>query len=222
VSKSFIAVSNAILAIVLVCAPAKAAPAGAASSPLGFVVGVENSNVAGGASMGGATIYDGDRLRTQEHETMRVRIGGGQILLRQNTAADVHALPNGFSASLASGTVVASSAAGQTFQIVADGVTIRPANAQAASGQIAMIGAKELVLTGIHGTLEVNMGGELKTVEAGSSYRLEVESEESGPDGQVPVGAARKHRHYLLYVVPTVAVVASLVIWRALVSPCLP
>jgi hypothetical protein len=101
-------------------------------------------------------------------------------------------------------------------------VTIRPANAQATSGQIAMIGAKELVLTGIRGTLEVNMGGELKTVEAGSSYRLEVESEESGPDGQVPVGAARKHRRYLWYVAPTVAVVAVVVIWRALVSPCLP
>ncbi len=221
-SKLFAAVLIAVLSAVLIASPTMAAPANAVASPLGFVLLVENPGVIGGATIGGATIYDGDRLRTQERETMRIRIGAGQIFLRQNTAAHVYALPNGYSASLDNGTIVASSGEGQTFQIVADGVTIHPANAQAASGQIAMIGANQLILTGIRGTLEVEMGGKVNTVEAGNSYRLEVESEDQGQDQQPPRPMARGRRNYLWIVVPAVAAVTGYVIWRALVSPCTP
>jgi hypothetical protein len=203
------------------------APVIAASSPsvpLGVVMASENSNVGAGVTTGGATIYDGDRLKTAENSTLRVRLGSGQMVLRQNTIIDVHALLNGFSANLGSGTVVVSSPAGQTFQLIADGATIRPANAQAASGQISMISETELILTGTRGTLEVTMGDEVKTVEAGSSYRLEVESEESGPgpagQGQRPHATGR--RRFLWIFLPAIGIVTGIVIWRALESPTAP
>jgi hypothetical protein len=197
-----------------------AAPASSPSAPLGVVVAAENANVGAGVTTSGATIYDGDHLQTPANSSLRVRFGLGQMVLRQNTAADVHAFPNGFSANLNNGTVVVSSAEGQTFQVIADGATVRPANAQPTSGQITMISANELILTSNRGTLEVTMGDEVKTVEAGSSYRMEVESEDPGPNPQAPHATARNH--FLWIAIPVVAAVTAVVVWRALVSPTAP
>ena len=212
------------LSIALVEVPVMAAPASSPSAPLGVVVASENSNVGAGVTTSGATIYDGDLLKTQPNSTLRVRLGSGQMVLRQSTSANVHTFPNGFSADLNEGTVVVSSPAGQTFQLIADGVTIRPANAQATTGQISMISPTELVLTGTRGTLEVTMGDEVKTVEAGSAYRLEVETEDAGPGpagaGQQPHPTAR--RRFLWFLIPAVGVVTGIIIWRALVSPTNP
>jgi hypothetical protein len=220
----FTVVLIATMSIMLIEAPVMAAPAGSPSVPLGVVMAAENSNVGASVPTSGATIYDGDRLQSPANSTLRVRLGSGQLVLRQNTTAVVHSLPNGFSANLGTGTVVVSSPAGQTFELIADGATIRPANAQAATGQISMISATELVLTGTRGTLEVTMGDEVKTVEAGSSYRLEVESEESGPgpagQGQRPHATGR--RRFLWIFLPAVGAVTGIVIWRALCSPDSP
>jgi len=222
VRKLFTTFVIASLSLVLLNATVMAAPASSPSAPLGVVVAAENANVGAGVTTSGATIYDGDRLQTQANSTLRVRFGAEQIVLRQNTDAEVHSFPNGFSTNLYAGSMVVSSAAGQTFQLVADGATVRPANAQPASGQITVISSKELVLTGTRGTLEVSMGDEVKTVEAGSTYRLEVEAEDSGPgpNPQAPHPTARNH--FLWIAIPAIAAATAVVIWRATVSPSHP
>jgi hypothetical protein len=217
----FTAVLFAALTVLLLQAPALAAPGSSPSAPLGVVVSAENSNYGAAVTTSGSTVYDGDRLKTLPNATLRVRLGSGQLVLRQGTIADVHAIPNGFSASLGEGTVVASSPEGQTFQLFADGATVHPANAQATSGQISMISPNELILTGIRGTLEVSMGDEVKTVEAGSSYRLEVEADEAEPDSQGAPHPTGRNR-FLLILIPAIAAVAGIIIWRALVSPTAP
>jgi len=214
------AVLIATLSLVMIEAPVMAAPASSPSAPLGVVIAAENANVGAGVTTSGATIYDGDRLQTPANSTLRVRFGSGQMLLRQNSTADVHAFPNGFAANLASGTVVVSSAEGQTFQLIADGATVRPANAQSTSGQVSMISPTELVLTSTRGTLEVTMGDEVKTVEAGSSYRMEVETEDPAANPQAPHPTARNR--FLWIAIPVVAAVTGVVIWRALISPSNP
>ena len=218
----FTAFLIAALSLVLIEAPVMAAPATSPSAPLGVVVSAENANVGAGVTTSGATIYDGDRLQTPSNSTLRVRLGAGQMVLRQNTTADVHALSNGFSANLDYGTVILSSAEGQTFQLIADGATVRPANSEPTSGQVAMISPKELVLTSTRGTLEVTMGDEVKTVEAGSSYRLEVESEDPGPGPNPQSPHATARNRFLWIAIPVVAAVTAVVIWRALVSPTAP
>jgi hypothetical protein len=218
----FTAVLIATLSLVLVKAPAMAAPGSSPSAPLGVVVAAENANVGTGVTTSGATIYDGDRLQTPANSSLRVRLGSGQMVLRQNSIADVHALPNGFTANLGAGTVIASSAEGQTFQVIADGATVRPANAQPTSGQIARISATELILTSTRGTLEVSMGDEIRTVEAGSSYRMEVESEDPGPGPNPQSPHATARNRFLWIAIPAIAAVTGVVIWRALVSPTTP
>lgn len=218
----FTAVLFTIFSIALMEAPVLAAPASSPSAPLGVVLSADNANVGAGVTTSGATIYDGDRLQTPANSSLRVRFGSGQMVLRQNTLADVHAFPNGFSASLAAGTVVVSSAEGQTFEVLTDGATIRPANAQPTSGQISRISATEVILTSTRGTLQVTMGDEVKTLEAGSSYKMEVESEDPGPwpNPQNPHPTARNH--FLWIAIPIAAAVTGIVIWRALVSPAAP
>ncbi len=218
----FSAVLIAVLSLIMIQAPVMAAPASSPSVPLGVVLAADNANVGAGVSTSGATIYDGDRLQTPENSTLRVQLGSGQMVLRQSTTADVHAFPNGFSANLSYGSVVVSSPEGKTFQVIADGATVRPANAQATSGQISMISPTELVLTSTRGTLEVTMGDEVKTLEAGNSYRLEVASDDagSGPAPQSPHPTARNR--FLWIAIPAVAAVTGVVVWRALVSPTTP
>lgn len=217
----FTTVFAAMLSVVLFHAPAMASPASSPSAPLGVVLASENAHVGAGVTASGATIYDGDHLQTYENSTLRVKLGSGQIVLRQNSMADVHSFPNGFSANLNAGSVVVSSPEGQTFQLLAEGATIRPANAQATTGQITMISPNEMVLTATRGTLEVTMGDEVKTLEAGNSYRMEVESED--PPAMPPQTTKPTARNHFLWIaIPAVGVVTGVVIWRALVSPSTP
>lgn len=218
----FTACLIATLSLVFVVAPAMAAPASSPSAPLGVVVSAESANVGAGVTTSGATIYDGDHLQTPANSSLRVRFAAGQLVLRQNSIVDVHALPNGFTANLGAGTVVVSSTEGRTFQVIADGATVRPANSQPTSGQINMISATEAVISSTRGTLEVSMGDEVKTVEPGASYRMEVVPDDSnpGPDPQGPHPTARNR--FLWILIPAVAVVTGIVIWRALVSPTAP
>ena len=216
------AVLIACLGVVMIEAPVMAAPASSPSAPLGVVLAAENAHVGAGVTTSGATIYDGDHLATPANSTLRVKLGSGQMVLRQNTTTDVHSFPNGFSANLEAGTVVVSSAEGQTFQLIADGATIRPANAQPTSGQISMISPTELILTSNRGTLQVTMGDEVKTVEAGSSYRMEIEPEDPGPSPNPQAPHATARNRFLWIAIPVVAAVTGVVIWRALVSPTTP
>jgi hypothetical protein len=138
-----------------------------------------------------------------------------------NSSALVHGLPNGFSADLAAGTVVVSSSQGQTFQLLADGATIRPAGTQGTVGQITKVSATELLLSSSRGGLEVTYGGEVKTVEAGSSYRMEIDPEDADPGPQGgPLHTGRRRRAAYYAIAGGVAVVTGILIWRALMSPC--
>jgi len=212
------AVLTAILSVVLVGAPAMAAPGSAPLVPLGVVLQADKAQVGVDVTYSGATIYDGDLLETPQGSTLRVRLGTGQLFLRQNTAAQVHNLPNGFSADLNAGSVVVSSAEGQTFQLLADGAIIRPSNSQPTSAQISKISANELVLTGNRGTLLVTLGDEVKTVEAGSSYRMKIETDDSGPSPQGQPRRAGRNR-FLWILIPTVAVATGIIAWRVMMSP---
>lgn len=208
----------AIFGAILLQAPVMAAPPGTPSSPLGVVLAAENANAGVDATYSGATIYDGDRLVTQPIGTMRVRLGSGQIFLHQSTSTQVHAIPNGFSADLDVGTVSLSSSEGQTFQLLADGATISPASSHPTSAQISKISPTELILTSTRGALLVTMGDEVKTVEPGSSYKMEVETEEADPQKRkLPVATARNH--FILIVIGAVGVATGLIIWRAVISP---
>ena len=210
----------ALISAAMVGAPVMAAstPASVPSAPLGTIVQADNAKKGIDLTYGGATVYDGDRLQTPENSTMRLQLGAQQMVLRQNSSALLHTIPNGFSANLDNGSFVVSSAAGQTFELYADGATMTPVNGQPFSGEITKLNANQVVLTSTRGTLKVTMGDEVKTLEPGTSYRMEVEAADASPaDPQSPHATARNH--FLWILIPVIAAVTAIIIWRALVSP---
>ena len=211
----------AILSFALAGAPVMAAPASPASAPLGVVVQAEHAQVGADATSGGATIYDGDSLQTTWSGSLRANLGGPQMFMRQNTATQVHNLPNGFSAELTSGTVVVSSKGSQAFELLADGALIRPSGTEPVVAQVTRASAKELLISSTRGSLLVTMGDEVKTVEPGGSYRLEVEADTSDPGPQGgPFHTARNR--FIWFAVFAVSGATAIGVWRALVSPSAP
>src|ERR1700676_1245237 len=71
----FTAVLLAALTVLLIQAPALAAPGSSPSVPLGVVVSAENSNYGAAVTTSGSTVYDGDRLKTLPNATLRVPLG---------------------------------------------------------------------------------------------------------------------------------------------------
>ena len=213
-----------LLSTAMVGAPMMAAPAKPASAPLGVVLQAERATVGADITSGGATIYDGDRLSTGGEGTLRARFGGAQMYLRPSTLTTVHTFTNGFSADLGAGTVVASSPEGQTFQLLADGATIRPVGSQATEAVVTYVSPTQLLLTANRGSVQVTLGDETRTVDAGSSYRVEVEAEDAGPQGSGsgPYHTGHSHRLALILIGGAVAVGTGIGIWRALVSPSAP
>jgi hypothetical protein len=211
-----------ILSFALAAGPAMAAPGTSASAPLGIVVQAEHAQLGADATSGGATIYDGDSLQTTWSGSLRANLGGPQMYLRQNTAAQVHSLPKGFSAELTSGTIVVSAKDGQSFELLADGAIIRPTGTESVVAQITRASANELLISSNRGALLVTMGDEVKTVEAGGAYRMEVETDASdpGPQGGGPFHTARNH--FIWVAIIAVSAATGFAVWRALVSPSGP
>ena len=207
-----------VLSAALVGIPAMAMPANPASAPLGSVLQAERAHAGADIASGGATIYDGDRLATQEDGTLRVRLGGSQMYLRPSTMAEVHGLSNGYSASLLQGTVIASSPEGQTFQLLANGATIRPLGTHATVAQVTWVNSNELLLSSKLGAIQVSLEGDVKTIEAGNSFRMEIQPEDAGPQGSgAPTHGGRNHAVYFWII--AIAAGTGIGVWRALVSP---
>jgi hypothetical protein len=208
-----------VLSTMLVAIPLVAMPANPPSAPLGSVMQADRARQGADLTSGGATIYDGDRLVTQDDGTLRARLGKSQLYLQPSTLAEVHGLANGYSASLLHGSIIASSPEGQTFQLLANGATVRPVNAHATVARVTWVSANELLLSSSVGAIEVNYEGDVKTIEAGNSVRMEIKSEDAssqGPQGGRP--SAQGVNHAIYFVIAVAAVATAIGIWRATVS----
>ena len=219
-----VASATAVLAV-----PAPASPAGSPIAPLGMVVSANNARSGVDIVNSGATIYEGDQLGTQEDGSMLVRIGTGKLFLHKATSVQMHALANGFSADLGSGVVSVSSDEGRTFQLLTNGLTIRPATAHPTAAQIERVSATEVVVISTRGDLQVSMGDEVETVTAGNSYKVEMGSPASDaaypgayPGQGPPPIAGRRSKGFYIIVFSAVAAATAILIWRATESPDKP
>jgi hypothetical protein len=211
----------------LTSAGANAAPRGMPlSSPLGIVVSAENSRTGVDMNFVGATVYDGDRFTTQDDGTMRLRLGNGQLLLFHATAVSVHACPGGFTATIDSGIASTASSEGHTFELLVNGISIRPVDSHPTVAQVQRVNSTDAILVGVQGDLKVTLGDEVRTVAAGNSYKLEIAAPEDsssaaqGPQGAVPPG--RNRNRLLIIIITGAAAATGILIWRAVVSPTTP
>ena len=212
-----------LLAVFILGAAQKPALAGPGSmAPVGVVLQATHATVSAGAALSGASVFDGDALMTDNGGSLQVRFGGSQAYLMPHSSAVVHESGvNGFGATLMGGTVILSSAKNETFQLIADGATIRPATSAATVGQVTMISPTELVLTSQKGAIEASLDGEVKTLQEGNSVRMVIQpADPAGSGGPQTRRAGRNH--FLWIALALVGVGVGIALWQALVSPDKP
>lgn len=210
-----------ILAAGLMQALAFAAPAAAPLAPLGVVTQADHAAVGNGPAANGATIFDGDHLRTDASGSLRVRFGASQAYLTPQSSAVVHQSADGFAADLTRGTIVLSSTRGEAFQILANGASIRPGSAEPTVAQVTLVNPNELVLSSRKGALEVSAEGEVRTIPEGTSYRMVMEPAAQGPQGG-PRPAGRSKKKVVFLLLTAAAVGTGVGVWRAVESPSAP
>jgi hypothetical protein len=213
-------IASALIVFLVPASPASAA-SGPGSAPIGSILQATHDKGEIDSASEGTTIYDGDALTTAVGSTLLARLGGPQMFLASNSGAIVHPIANGFSANLSGGTVTANAGKGQTFRLLVDGFTVQPLGETPAIARMTLLNATQIELTSLKGTLKVSMGDQTDTIEAGTSYRLEVETEaEKNPPQNGPVAPGRNR--FKMVAIIVLAGATAIVIWRATVSPDKP
>jgi hypothetical protein len=206
------------IAVLAVSAAAAAAPAPVAS--VGIVLQANNAALNGSPAVNSATISDGTTLSTNNSGALRAQFGSSQIYLFPNSNVSVSHTADGFSAALASGTVLLSSADGDTFSVLADGATVQPAAHQPSLAQITWVSPTELLLTSRRGDLQVTMGSETQTVNEGSSYRMMIApaSQPAASPASPAMSSGAVNTFYLVSIL-VLAAGTGVALWRAFESP---
>ena len=205
----------AILCLALTFSTAIAAP----SASMGVVLQEDHASLGPVPIANGSAIFDGDNLLTEGSGYLRARLGQSQIYMLPSSAVRVHRISSGFSASLGYGTIVLSSAAGERFQVLANGATIQPVSDKPALAQVTYISENELLVSSRHGDLLVSMGDESQTIKDGTSYRMMI----TPGDGPGPQGIVKSARNkFVLILIVAVAVTATVVTVLALETDVVP
>lgn len=196
---------SASLVFGLTALPTSAAPVAA---PLGVVVVANQAQVGNSKAVNGSTVFQGDRLVTAEAGQLQVRFGGAQARFLSGSQAVVNRTQAGVNADLLSGSVILADQSGDAFSLTADQAVLRRAGTQAMIARVTRVSAKELLLSASEGALEVTYGGEVTTIQAGSSYRMLLNPESPEPPGgpgQTGTRAAGTSKNRAIFIVVGVA-----------------
>jgi hypothetical protein len=210
--------SRRILAAALSCLlPAVALPAQAPQS--GVVLQTANAKLNTSDAAVGTTIFDGDRMETQEKGALNLR--SGQVLLTLSEQSTVWMNHENLilAPTLQRGTVTFRDETGTGVEIKADDVLVRPHSPVLTVGQVTIQDCDVLV-TARTQSLEVSAGKETKILEEGKTYRV-VRKNACGAALSHPTLAVGQSRFFIL----PIAIATGVIIWgvtKGLESPDRP
>ena len=105
-------------------------PGNGNADPVGMVLLADKARIGSQSTAEGTTIYDGDRLSTDEEGSLQLRVGEALVYLPDKSCVTLHKGASGtakeFEAELVSGTMVLSATAGTAAEIVASSARIQP------------------------------------------------------------------------------------------------
>jgi hypothetical protein len=142
------------------------------SRALGSVVQANNSHVDSQNAMAGGDLYACDVLDTDAYGYLRAQFNGAQILLAPSSEVELDGNPNAVRAILISGTTSFSATSSAVLEVDTPAGILRQSGGQFYSGTVTITGPKELIVSANRGDLVLNSGGELHTVPAGKSARV--------------------------------------------------
>ena len=197
------------------------------TSGLGMLVYADRAHVGAAPASVGATIFDGDRLSTEQTGSVQMRAGAARLLLNGAiiaTLGDDNGMPI---ATLANGSVIFSTAKSDALAIHFGNAVIRSQKDGPTVGQVTILNAKQLVVKSTRGALTVTVDDDSRVVPEGMAYRIVLDpgaepqprAAARGPQGP-PIKAGRSK--FVWYAIGAAAIVTYLAVSEALESPDRP
>lgn len=187
---------------------------------LGVVVRAEHATLGSAAAAAeGTTVYDGDRVSTDEAGSARLRIGAAMLDLGDKSSVILHSGavrdPKQFEAELLTGTASLSAAAGTDAEIVASEARVLPISAARGIVRVRRVGPYELIVFAQRGPAQILYLGDSETIPEGKSYRVLLNSS----DDERTSGSGAKHpgkwrKALLLIAIPAGAAVLAFGLWH--------
>jgi ferric-dicitrate binding protein FerR (iron transport regulator) len=167
----------------------------------------------------GATIYEGDRLDTDDKGTLSLRAGTVQLNLSADTTVAMQHDESGLTPTLERGSVVFRAESGGLRLSAAD-VSVRPQFTAPTLGQMTLETCAVLVTSRVQ-ALEVTAGTETKIVEEGKSYRVLLGGPCSAHSKQAPLLTGQRSRFLEIVLIGAGAAMIP-ILHEALESPDRP
>ena len=158
---------------------------------LGTIVTAEHARVGDSAAEVGTTIFNGDRLVTDQAGSVQIRAGAARLLLQSASAAIVNDSEGAPSAKLVLGTATFSTGNSKAFTLYASRAAIRAQSDAPTIAQVTYLSEKELVVISKRGPLTITVDGETQLIDSGESYRVVLEPPPTAT-AQGPEGAGSK------------------------------
>jgi hypothetical protein len=175
-------------------------PVPAPSAMLGVVVVADRAYLNSGSVSEGATVYDGDHFSTEAGGMLRLRGDAATLDLAEESAVIVRSRVDGVpgtEAELGKGTVVFGATRAAALEIAAQETLTRPAADVRTTGQVSIVGPKELRIYARRGALQFAYRGETRTIAEGESYRVILDPPEDAPKKKDVVNPRRRRKAFL-------------------------
>lgn len=186
------------------------------TSSIGVVLQANRTHIGSNELTTGATIFDGDRLETEDQGSLQFRAGKLQMTLLGNSAIVLTQSDAGLSATLQRGSVIFSAAEDvSSMDLRAGDVRVRPKNAASTLAQVTIDNCS-VVVTSQHGDLEVTALNEMKLVAQGKAYRVVTDPSCGGKRKAPP---APFHSMFLPMALTAVGALTAVVVYKAVESP---
>ncbi|MGB2672990.1 MAG: hypothetical protein WA621_12890 [Candidatus Acidiferrum sp.] len=143
----------------------------AQSVPAGVILQSSSARLNTTDASVGTTLYDGDRLETQDKGALSVRSGQVQLALLEDSLLWMNHDNSVLAPTLQRGTVTFRAETGEGIEIRADDVRVRPHSPVLTVGEVTLEKCDVLV-TARTQSLDVTAGKETKILDEGKSYRV--------------------------------------------------
>ena len=216
------ALAASFLSLTLLISPLCAAP----SAALGILVFANRARVGNANASVGATVFNGDRLSTDNVGSVQVRAGAARLLLASSSAATLSLDEASPVATLTAGSATFSTANSKAFSLHVASAIIRPNTDQPTIGKVTVLNPKELVVKSVRGSLQIAVEDDVREIPEGDAYRVVLDPNAADPQG--PRGAGTKgmggppikaaKSRFIWYAVAITAGITFWVVHEALVS----
>jgi hypothetical protein len=171
------------LLLALLVSPLWAAP----SAEYGTIVFANRAQVGTASASVGATVFSGDRLSTDQIGSLQVRAGAARLALSNGSIATLGQEEASPAATLTSGTATFSTANSKAFALHVATAVIRPDTDKPTIGKVSVLGAKELAVQCVRGSLSIAVEDDVREIPEGMAYRVVLDP--NAPLPQSPSGA---------------------------------